>query len=170
MQGYDVILGNDWILAHSPMGLNLKTREFSVTKDGKSLLTFRDENIVDKRTTISTKKLYQLLRKKACSSVLVLNTQLIGDTKVLSSSQIPPDIASVLEELPPKRKVDHAIALLDESQIVSQRPYRFPFHQKNAMEELIKHMLQSQQIRPSLSPFASPVILVKKKMELGECV
>ena len=105
--------------------------------------------------------------------MLVLNTQLIGDTEVLSPSQIPPDIASVLKEftdvfkepdqLPPKRKVDHAIALLDESQIVSQRPYRFPFHQKNAMEELIKHMLQSQQIRPSLSPFASPVILVKKK-------
>ena len=88
MQGYDVILGNDWILAHSPVGLNLKTIEFSVTKDGKSLLTFRDENIVDKRTTISTKKLYQLLRKKACSSVLVPNTQLIGDTKVLSPSQI----------------------------------------------------------------------------------
>lgn len=173
VQGYDVILGNDWILAHSLVGLNLKTREFSVIKDGTSLLAFRDENIVDKRTTISTKKLYQLLRKKACSSVLVLNTQLIGDTEVLSPSQIPPDIASVLKEftdvfkepdqLPPKRKVDHAIALLDESQIVSQRPYRFPFHQKNVMEELIKHMLQSQQIRPSLSPFASPIILVKKK-------
>jgi hypothetical protein len=26
VQGYDIILGNDWILAHSPVGLNLKTR------------------------------------------------------------------------------------------------------------------------------------------------
>ena len=38
-----------------------------------------------------------------------------------------------------------------------------PYHQKNAMEELIKHMLQSQQIRPNISLFSSPVILVKKK-------
>ena len=67
------------------------------------------------------------------------------------------------ETLPPKRKVDHAIALLDESKMVTQRPYRLPYHQKNAMEELIKHMLQSQQIIPSISLFSSPVILVKKK-------
>jgi len=45
------------------------------------------------------------------------------------------------ETLPPIQKVDHAIALLDESKMVTQRPYRLPYHQKNAMEELIKHML-----------------------------
>ena len=47
--------------------------------------------------------------------------------------------------------------------MVNQRPYRLPFHQKNALEELIKHMLASQMIRPSLSPYSSPIILVKKK-------
>jgi len=47
--------------------------------------------------------------------------------------------------------------------MVNQRPYRLPFHQKNAMEELIKHMLHTQMIRPSISPYFSPVILVKKK-------
>ena len=51
-------------------------------------------------------------------------------------------------ELPPKRKIDHAIALLDETKVVNQRPYRLPFHQKNAMEELIKHLLTSNMIRP----------------------
>jgi hypothetical protein len=38
-----------------------------------------------------------------------------------------------------------------------------PYHQKNAMEELIRHMLDSHMIRPSISPYSSPVILVKKK-------
>lgn len=32
------------------------------------------------------------------------------------------------------------------------------------MEELISHMLQSKLIRPSLSPYSSPVILVKKNI------
>jgi len=98
VQAYDVILGNDWILAHSPIGLNLKTKEFSVTKDGTRLLTFKDENIVNKRTTISPKKLYQLLRKRACSSVLVLNTQLVSEADVPSQSQIAAEIESVLLE------------------------------------------------------------------------
>jgi len=31
------------------------------------------------------------------------------------------------------------------------------------MEEHINHMLKSQLIRPSISPYSSPVILVKKK-------
>jgi hypothetical protein len=38
VQGYDIIFGVDWIFTHSPVGLNLKTREFSVTKNGKSSL------------------------------------------------------------------------------------------------------------------------------------
>ena len=47
--------------------------------------------------------------------------------------------------------------------MVNLRPYRLLHHQKDALEELIKHMLQSHMIRPCISPFSSPVILVKKK-------
>ena len=52
---------------------------------------------------------------------------------------------------------------MDSTKVVTQRSYRLPFHQKNALEELIQHMLTSQMIRPSLSPYSSPVIMVKKK-------
>jgi hypothetical protein len=34
VQGFDVILGADWIYSHSLVGLDLKQREFSITKDG----------------------------------------------------------------------------------------------------------------------------------------
>ena len=53
--------------------------------------------------------------------------------------------------------------LMDSTKVVTQRSYRLPFHQKNALEELIQHMLASHMIRPSLSPYSSPVIMVKKK-------
>lgn len=66
-------------------------------------------------------------------------------------------------ELPPHKQVAHAITLLDDNKFVNQRPYRLPFHQKNAMEELIKHMLLSQMIRPSISPYSFPMIMIKKK-------
>jgi hypothetical protein len=35
--------------------------------------------------------------------------------------------------------------------------------QKNAVEFLIKEMLQNGEIRPSKSPYSSPAILVRKK-------
>lgn len=43
------------------------------------------------------------------------------------------------------------------------KPYRYSPTQKDEIERQIKHMLLNGIIRPSQSPFASPVILVKKK-------
>lgn len=43
VQGFDVVLGAEWIYTHSPVGLDLKKREFSITKDGKELITFKEE-------------------------------------------------------------------------------------------------------------------------------
>ena len=65
--------------------------------------------------------------------------------------------------LPPVRSHDHKIVLKDGTDPVSVRPYRYPFFQKNAIEELVNEMLKKGVIRPSSSPFSAPVVLVKKK-------
>lgn len=172
VKGYDIILGADWIFTHSPVGLDLKTREFSITKNGEKIITFVDEDKPAKHLLIGTKKLCQLLKKRVLSTVILMN-QTTTNEEPKETEDIPEQIANLLKEfedvfqepteLPPYRKVDHAIALLDESKVVNQRPYRLPFHQKNAMEDLIKTLLFSNKIRPSLSPYSSPVILVRKK-------
>jgi hypothetical protein len=46
---------------------------------------------------------------------------------------------------------------------VNTRPYRLSHIQKDTMEALILQLLKKQVIRPSVSPYSSPTILVKKK-------
>lgn len=65
--------------------------------------------------------------------------------------------------LPPHRNIEHGIELKEGSQPFSIRPYRNSFDQKNEIEKLILEMLDSGIIRPSSSPFASLILLVKKK-------
>ncbi|KAL4377359.1 hypothetical protein GQ457_02G020790 [Hibiscus cannabinus] len=67
------------------------------------------------------------------------------------------------ETLPPVRATDHAIHLVPHAQPVNVRPYRYPHFQKAEVERQIRQLLAHQLIRPSNSPFSSPVILVKKK-------
>ena len=65
--------------------------------------------------------------------------------------------------LPPARDHDHRIPLNDENLTVNLRPYRYSGLQKDTLEKLVAEMLNAGIVQPSYSPFASPVVLVKKK-------
>lgn len=128
VQGYDTIFGVDWIYAYSPVGLNLKTREFSITKDGKDIITFVDETLPDKHHIISATHLCKILRKGAVGAILVLNNDPNDDNK--QSATMPMELQKLLLEykdifqepanLPPERHIDHTIPLIDDSKQVNQ--------------------------------------------------
>ena len=64
--------------------------------------------------------------------------------------------------LPPARITDHHIHLFPQATPVNVRPYRYPHYQKQEIELQVESMLQKGLIRPSTSPFSSPVLLVRK--------
>ena len=67
-------------------------------------------------------------------------------------------------EIPPSRgEHDHSITLVPGAQPPNVRPYRYPVTQKNEIEKIIKELLEAGVIRPSISPYSSPVVMVLKK-------
>jgi hypothetical protein len=63
------------------------------------------------------------------------------------------------------RPFDHHIPLIPGSVPINAKPYRYsPFH-KSEIERQVSELLKAGLIVPSVSPFASPVLLVQKKDE-----
>ena len=58
--------------------------------------------------------------------------------------------------------IQHEIHVGDTAPI-RQRPYRIPYSRREAVKKELDEMLTSGVIRPSTSPWASPIVLVEKK-------
>jgi hypothetical protein len=73
------------------------------------------------------------------------------------------DVFSEPTELPPSRPYDHHIPLIPGVVPMNSKPYRYsPLH-KDEIEKEVNALLKSGLIIPSVSPFAFPVLLVRKK-------
>lgn len=73
------------------------------------------------------------------------------------------DVFSEPQGLPPARGVEHHINLKPQSVPKQQHPYRSSHHHKGEIERIVGELLRDGVIQHSTSPFAAPIILVKKK-------
>jgi hypothetical protein len=76
------------------------------------------------------------------------------------------DYASLFDKpvgLPPSRSHYHTVPLVPGAIPFRLRPYRYNPAQKDEIETQISELLRNGMIQPSNSPFASPIILARKK-------
>lgn len=73
------------------------------------------------------------------------------------------DLFEVPKELPLSGVQDHQIILKETTSLINLRPYKYPTAQKGEIEKLVDEMLESGVIRHNISPYSSPVVMVKKK-------
>jgi hypothetical protein len=80
---------------------------------------------------------------------------------ILSKHQM---VFSTPQGLPPSHSVhDHSISLVPRSLPPNIHLYRHPFSQKNEIEKMFQELLTAGVIRPSTSPYFSPIVMVMKK-------
>ena len=82
--------------------------------------------------------------------------QLLKDYQDVFPDDLPPG-------LPPDRAITHGIDLLPGSKPVSRPAYRLSVNEASEVEKQIADLVQRGFIRPSTSPWAAPILLVKKK-------
>jgi hypothetical protein len=154
------------------------------TYQGKRIELHGVKQQVTQCSAISSSGLQGLFNREAVQHCVQFKwsseqSQLVaGDTEIHSLSlnnttELSKQIQSLLNtyddlfqeptSLPPQRSFDHHIQLLPGAPLVIIRPYKYSPAQKDEIERQIAEMLKNGIIKPSQSPYASPVLLVKKK-------
>ncbi|GKA16476.1 retrotransposable element Tf2, partial [Tanacetum coccineum] len=176
--GCEMVLGVQWLSTLRDIKWNFESMRMESVYNG-SKVTIRGT----KQPTLQWMTGKECSRKMACNvaelaslSLCVYHVSLMTTTaeehegafgtklnQLLNSFN---DVFAVPTTLPPHREQDHRIILQEGTQPVIMRPYKHPPTQKNAIELMVKELLEAGVIRESHSPFSSPIVMVKKKMGL----
>jgi len=106
-----------------------------------------------------------LVQETSVANVLIIRKNLNDKEKesLQNLLHLSQDVLTPLAGLPPTRPEYHIIPLKEGAQPVNLWPYRYNSLQKDTVERLISEMVGAGTIQRSHNPFASLVVIVKKK-------
>ncbi|RHN60629.1 putative nucleotidyltransferase, Ribonuclease H [Medicago truncatula] len=155
LSGMDVIFGMNW-LEYNRVHINCfsKTVHFSSAEE---------EGEVE---LLSTKQMKQferdgILMYSLMAYLSVENQAVIGRLPVVN--EFPKVFPDEIPDVPPEREVEFSIDLVPGTKPVSMAPYRMSASELAELKKQLKDLLDKKFVRPSVSPWGAPVLLVKKK-------
>ncbi|GAU48779.1 hypothetical protein TSUD_406220 [Trifolium subterraneum] len=159
LKDMDIVLGMDWLSANT---VYIGCAE-------KNLYVPIDLSAESRALTALLQNTHQLIQylgaENKCFSIMFT----ISSESSLSPSDIPivREYLDVFPEeinsLPPEREIEFSIDLVPGSQPISSTPYRTSPLELRELKSQLEELLQKHFIRPSVSPWGAPVLLVKKK-------
>jgi len=159
MKQLDVIFGMDWLSAnHAYIGCTEKSiyMPTSNTTEGVALSELLKH----------TYQMVQFICAQDKGLYVMLN---VASESYISPSDIPivneylDVFPSDITSLPPEREVEFSIDLIPGAEPVSIEPYRMSPLELKELKSQLEELIQKHFIRPSVSPWGTPVLLVKKK-------
>ncbi|KAJ1686917.1 hypothetical protein LUZ63_018307 [Rhynchospora breviuscula] len=170
VQGYDMILGLDWLMSLGPMVIDWSKGRIEFNREGKKVVLQVQAEKAKVTLLQSSINVAQELKEE--SEILIAHLFHMSDN-TKNTTKVHPALTEVLDKfsdvfkeptrLPPKRGIDHTIPLTTDSKPINLRPYRYSHFQKLEIDKIIEELLANSVIQVSSSPYASPVLLVKKK-------
>jgi hypothetical protein len=160
LQHYDLILGYDWLEKFSPMKVHWGAKWMSIPYGTDTVIL---QGLLSSLQPGAIVQVYQLTEAD-------LNLDTYDSAQ---APAVPKEIQQLLQEFvdvfaakaafPPPRSCNHSIPLITRARPIQVRPYRYAPLLKDEIEHQVTDMLEAGLIQHILSPFSSPVILVKKK-------
>ncbi|KAL0551289.1 hypothetical protein IC582_010375 [Cucumis melo] len=174
--GVDIILGMQWLHTLGVTEVDWRKLTLTFIQNGKKVALRGDPSLTKVRVSLKhmmkTGTEYDqgfLIECRALEGGIAF-AELYGIDAVPTIHKSIPTVLAKYEDifywpggLPPHRAIEHHIHLKKGTNLVNVRPYRYAYQQKEETERLVDEMMASGIIKPSTSPYSSPVLLVKKK-------
>jgi len=171
LQCYDAILGMDWLEQFSPMEIQWAQKWLTFHYQGEKVKLQGLTNSISSLLPVSGDQLLAMLKQD--DIWCAVQVYALDSSTSQADTSIPPTMQQLLDKFsvifaepsgtPPVRCINHSIPLLPGTQPFRIRPYRYTPAQKDEIEKQVAHLLKHHMIQRSNSPYASPVLLVKKK-------
>nr|XP_009799866.1 PREDICTED: uncharacterized protein LOC104245864 [Nicotiana sylvestris] len=162
---FDVIMRMDWLEScYAKVGCRTKIVSFEFP--GEPVLEWKGDAVAPRgrfisylkaRKMISKGYIYHLVRVKDADA------QIPTLQSVPIVNEFPEVFPEDLPGIPPDREIDFGIDLLPGTKPISIPPYRMAPAELKELKVQLKDLLDKGFIRPSVSPWGTPVLFVRKK-------
>ena len=161
IQEFDVILGMDWLAAyHANVDCYKKEVVFCIPSQLEFVFHGSKESLMP--NVISSIHANQLLRK-GCKGYLAYVVDNQKERIKIDDIPIVRDFVDVFPEDLPGWEIEFAIDLVLGTALISMAPYRMALAELKELKLKLQKLLEKGFIRPSVSPWGSLVLFVKKK-------
>ena len=157
----NVILGMDWLSSnHVLLNCFDKTLVFGNPSDSFPVST--------QLKFVTANRVMASLREGAQVYMMISSLEAEGELEIRNLpivNEFPEVFPNDVPGLPPERELEFSIETYPGTGPISIAPYRMSPTELAELKKQLQELLEKQFIRPSVSPWGAPVLLVKKKDE-----